>query len=73
MTVGQGLADKLVSLRHDWGGLKEDIAHLRTAVSERGDRIREEAEVGAQDAAQQVCSSLQSPRLLTCTTWKCRH
>lgn len=54
VTGGQKLANKLVSLRHDWGGLRDDIAHLRTALSEGGDRIREEAETGAQNAAQQV-------------------
>lgn len=54
VTVGQTLTDKLVSLRHDWGGLIEDIARLKTAMSEGADRIREEAEIGAQIAAQQV-------------------
>ncbi|KAL3136878.1 hypothetical protein ABBQ32_006490 [Trebouxia sp. C0010 RCD-2024] len=56
VTVGQTLTDKLVSLRHDWGGLIEDIARLKTAMSEGADRIREEAEIGAQIAAQQVRS-----------------
>lgn len=72
MIVGQKLADKLVSMRHDWGGLREDIAHLQTAMTEGSTRIREEADASAQDAAQQVCpSTIQT--LLSKITLNCRR
>ena len=48
------MADRLVSMRHDWRGLEEEVAQLKAAMSEGVLQIRAEAAARAQDAAEQV-------------------
>lgn len=54
VTGGQQLADRLVSMRHDWQGLEQEVAELKTAMSDGARKFRAEAAIRAQDEAEQV-------------------